>query len=136
MAIHSTFGGRLGRDPEIMETKGGALLKLSVATDRWDGRAKERVTQWVRVAWFGKRAEGLGRLLAKGSYVIVTGRIYTDSWEDRDGNTRTDLYCDASDIELGPRAEADNKQGYSGRQNGGGGGYGTQPTPNDSDLPY
>ena len=123
MAIHSTFGGRLGRDPELLQTNGGALLKLSVATDRWDGRAKERVTQWVRVAWFGKRAEGLEQHLKKGSYVIVTGRVYTDSWEDREGNTRTDLYCDASDIELGPRAEG-GQQGYS-RGNGGGykGGY-------------
>lgn len=107
MSIHSVFAGRLGQDPELNETDSGiSILRISVATDRWDGRKKERVTQWIKVAFFGSRAEGITRVLRKGSWVTVSGRLYIDEWEGRDGVTRTDLYCDASDIELGPKQEA------------------------------
>jgi len=135
MAIHATLSGRLGADAEVDRTPNGHdVLKLSVATN--DFRKGEKQTYWIRVAMYGQRAAKLAQYLQKGSFVTCAGKVWVDTWEGRDGNARTTIYMDASDIELGPRADADNKQGYSGRQNGGGGGYGTQPTPNDSDLPY
>ena len=133
MAIHATFAGRLGADAELTRTPNGHdLVKLSVASS--DFRRGEKQTDWVKVAFFGQRAAKVAPYLQKGGFVVVTGKVYVEEWQGRDGDNRYTVYCDASDIELGPRADADNKQGYSGRRNGGG--YGTQPAPNDSDLPY
>lgn len=85
--------GNLGADPEVRYTAGGtAVSNLSIATneqwtDRQSGERQTR-TEWHRVTFFGRTAEVAGEYLAKGSTVYVEGRIETDKWEDREGNTR------------------------------------------------
>lgn len=80
--------GNLGNDPDAAFTQGGtAVTKFNVATtekrkDR-DGNRKE-VTTWHRVTAFGKLGEICGEYLAKGSKVMVVGRIHNDSYE-KDG---------------------------------------------------
>lgn len=85
--------GNLGADPEVRYTASGtAVSNLSVATneqwkDRQSGEMQSR-TEWHRVTLFGRNAEVAGEYLGKGSTVYIEGRIETDKWEDREGNTR------------------------------------------------
>ena len=84
--------GNLGMDPELKYgASGAAVLRLRLATtERYMDKGGERQerTEWHTVVFFGKRAEGLGRVLEKGSTVYVEGRLQTRSWEDKDGNKR------------------------------------------------
>ncbi len=85
--------GRLGRDPEIGETTGGArYAKLSIATsDAWRDKAsgeKRERTEWHRVVVWGDGLAGmLKQYAAKGGQIYVQGTLETRSWE-KDGQTR------------------------------------------------
>lgn len=84
--------GNLGADPELKVTSGGqAILKLRIATaesyvDKQTNERKER-TEWHSVTLWGKRAEGLARILKKGSRIFVEGSLRTSSY-DKDGEKR------------------------------------------------
>lgn len=96
--------GNLGADPELRMTNGGqAVLKLRLATqERYQDRSgttQER-TEWHSVVVWGKRAEALGKLLSKGSRILVEGSLRTSSYEDRDGQKRYKTEVQAHNIEL------------------------------------
>jgi single-strand DNA-binding protein len=76
--------GRLGRDPELKESKSGtSICTLSIATDRKkktpDG-TWESVTEWHRVVAFGSTADNCAKYLNKGREVYVEGRIETSRY--------------------------------------------------------
>ncbi len=83
--------GRLGADPEVRYTPGGAAVaNFRMATsENWtkDGERQER-TEWHKIVAFGKLGEICGEYLVKGKQVYIEGRIQTRSWEDKDGNKR------------------------------------------------
>jgi single-strand DNA-binding protein len=96
--------GNLGMDPELKFTRGGqSVLKLRLATTESyldkNNERKER-TDWHSVVVWGKRAEGLNKVLQKGSTVWVEGRIQTRSWEDKDGGKKYATEINATDIGL------------------------------------
>ena len=89
--------GNVGADPESVQTKSDRpLTKFSLACNRrWmvDGERRED-TEWFTVVCFGRTAEVVERVLARGSLVLVEGRLQTRSWES-DGvkRYRTELIC-------------------------------------------
>ena len=98
--------GNLGAAPELRRTPSGAsVLKLRLATNRsWvtkDG-IREEDTQWHNVAVFGRRGEGLGRILRKGSFLLVEGRLHTHRYE-KDGARRYYTEIVAENVVLGGR---------------------------------
>lgn len=91
--LQAIIAGNIGKDAEIRDTKGGSVVSFSVASE---SRVKgEKVTTWVRVSIWGKRAEALHQHLTKGSKVTATGALST---REHDGKTYLELNC--SDIEL------------------------------------
>ena len=87
------LAGNLCADPELKFTNGGqGVLKIRVACsesylDTKSNERKER-TEYVNVVVWGKRAEGLNKILSKGRSVWVEGRLQTRSWEDKEGGKR------------------------------------------------
>ena len=84
--------GKLGKDPEINYTANGtAVCKFSLATDEnykdRDGNRQSK-TEWHNIVVWGKLAEVCERWLSKGKQVYIEGKITTNKWQDRDGNTR------------------------------------------------
>ena len=65
--------GRLGADAVLGDAHGTPVLNMSVACDGWDPKAREKSTTWVRVAYFGTRAEKVAQYLTKGSWVSCSG---------------------------------------------------------------
>ena len=68
--------GNLTRDPELRSTAGGmAVLGFGVAVN--DRRKNQQTGEWedypnfVDCTMFGKRAEAVGRYLAKGAKVSI-----------------------------------------------------------------
>ena len=111
--------GNLGADPELRMTSGGqSVLKLRLATsetylDR--NKVRQERTEWHSVVVWGKRAEALAKILAKGSRIFIEGGIRTSSYDDKDGNKRYKTEVVANNIIL---------SGGGGRGGGGGGGAG------------
>ena len=100
--------GNLGNDPELRITQGGqAVLKFSLATsesyvDR--SNVRQERTEWHRVTVFGKRAEALAKLLAKGARIFVEGSLHTSSYE-KDGEKRYSTEIIAKDILFAGRSK-------------------------------
>jgi single-strand DNA-binding protein len=102
--------GNLGADPELRVTPGGqAILKLRLATnesylDR--NNVRQERTEWHRVTIWGKRAEGLGKILQKGDSLFVEGRLQTSSYE-KNGEKRYSTEVVATNVVLPGRGRGD-----------------------------
>ena len=100
-----TLFGNLGAEPELRRLPSGtSLLRMRVATNHsWmkDGVREDR-TEWHLVVMWGNRAEGLARILRKGSLVLVEGQLRTHSYE-KDGDKRYLTEIHADDLVLGGR---------------------------------
>lgn len=91
---------RLGRDCELRSTQDGTpVASLSLAMDYRAGR--EKATQWVDGAIWGKMAETLAQYLVKGKLVCVTlDDVHIVEYEKRDGTAGTKLVGRVSKLEL------------------------------------
>jgi single-strand DNA-binding protein len=81
--------GRLGRDPEMRYTSGGtAVCNFSLAISSWikkkDEEGYNEDVVWIDVTVWGKQAEKAAAQAAKGTEVLLSGRISTRSWDDKD----------------------------------------------------
>ncbi len=96
--------GNLGADPELRMTGSGqAVLNLRLATsESYLDKNKERQerTEWHTVIVWGKRAEGLNKILRKGDRIFIEGGLRTSSYDDRDGNKRYKTEVVASNVIL------------------------------------
>lgn len=94
--------GNIGAEPELRGTKTSSVLRLRLATNERrkdaDGNWSEH-TEWHSVIVWGKRADALAKILAKGKQVLVEGQLRTTSWE-KDGQKRTKTEVHATDVEL------------------------------------
>lgn len=83
--------GRLGRDPESKFTPTGKkVTHFSLAvSQRWktNGESKE-YTEWVNIEAWGRLGEVCQEYLRKGSLVYLDGRLKTEKYEDKGGETR------------------------------------------------
>ena len=84
--------GRLGKDPENRFTPTGkTVAHFSLAiSERWksaEGESKEN-TEWVNVEAWGRLGEVCKQYLHKGSLVYIEGRLKTDKYEDKGGETK------------------------------------------------
>lgn len=119
--------GNLGADPEVRYLPSGdAVANIRLATtDRYKDKASgefKEMTEWHRVAFFGRLAEIVSEYLKKGSSVYIEGRIRTRKWQGQDGQDRysTEIVADQMQM-LGGRGGSG---GGGGGDDGYGGGYG------------
>ena len=106
-----SFTGAVGRDAEVRYAPSGlAVLNFTVANNI--GFGDKQQTLWIRVALFGKRAEGsLKDYLKKGQQVFVSGELTQSEYRANDGTTKTSLELNANIIDLiGKKNEASQPQ--------------------------
>ncbi|PSQ58296.1 MAG: single-stranded DNA-binding protein [Bacteroidetes bacterium QH_10_64_19] len=113
--------GNLGDDPELRYTNSGAAVcNMSLATNEsytdQDGNEVQQ-TEWHDVVAWERLGEICEEYLSKGSQVYFEGKLQTNEWEDRDGNTRYSTEVKARDMMF----LDSNRQG-AGDQGGRGGG--------------
>lgn len=80
--------GRLCRDPEVRYTQGNesmCIANYTLAVDRRYKREGEETADFVSIKAFSKAAEFAEKYLKKGTKVVVTGRIQTGSYTNKDG---------------------------------------------------
>ena len=85
--------GNLTRDPELRQTAGGmSVLSFGIAVN--DRRKNSQTGEWedypnfLDCTLFGARADGLSKILTKGSKVAIDGKLRWSQWE-RDGQKRS-----------------------------------------------
>ena len=81
--------GRLTRDPEVRYSQGGenplAIARFTLAVDRRFKRDGEATADFINCVAFGRQAEHAERFYRQGLKVVITGRIQTGSYTNKDG---------------------------------------------------
>ena len=80
--------GRLTRDPEVRYSQGEnslAIARFTLAVDRRFKRDGEASADFINCVAFGRQAEHTERFYRQGLKVVVTGRIQTGSYTNKDG---------------------------------------------------
>lgn len=104
MLNHIVIMGRLARDPELRRTQTGtpvASFRLAVERDFKDKASGERITDWIDVTAWSYTADFVSKYFTKGRMAVVSGRLQTQEWTDRDGNKRRSVGVVADSVYWG-----------------------------------
>ena len=132
-----TVIGNLTGDPELRFTpSGAAVANFTVAStprtfDRQSSEWKDGETLFMRCSVWREAAENVAESLHRGTRVIVTGRLKSRSWDDKEtGQKRTVIEMDVDEVAPSLRY-ATTKITKTQRGGGGGsfGGGGSQEDP-------
>lgn len=80
--------GRLTKDPETKYTQGQkpmAISRYSLAVDRRFKKDGQQNVDFINCVAFGKNGEFAEKYLRKGTKIVISGRIQTGSYTNRDG---------------------------------------------------
>lgn len=136
MLNHITLAGRLTADPELRRTQSGiAVASFNLAVDQdYKAQNGERGVDFIPiVAWRGT-AEFAEKYFEKGQMAIVSGRLTSRRYEDKNGNKRTAYEVVASNIYFAGSKHNTTSGGYD-APNGGAADF-TLLEDDDSDLPF
>ena len=140
--------GRLTRDPEVRYSQGEnalAIARYTLAVDRRFNRnsGDENTADFINCVSFGRTAEFAEKYYHKGTKVLVTGRIQTGSYTNKDGVRvyTTEVVVEEQEFAESKNASSGNDGGYAGgaRQEApvpAGDGFMNIPDGIDEELPF
>lgn len=100
--------GRLTRDPEVRYASGDnlAIARYTLAVDRRFHRDGEATADFINCVTFGRAAEFAEKYLRQGTKIVVSGRIQTGSYTNRDGHKvyTTEIVVDEQEFAEGKNA--------------------------------
>ena len=117
--------GRLARDPEVRYTQGEqamAVARYTLAVDR-RGKNQENSADFIQCVAFGKAGEFAERYLHKGTKIVLTGRIQTGSYTNKEGQRiyTTDVVAEDQEFAESKAASDRNSSDFAANNNYGGG---------------
>ncbi|MFZ9952566.1 MAG: single-stranded DNA-binding protein [Vulcanococcus sp.] len=91
------FIGRLGGDPELRYFESGSsVANANIAINKPGAKKNDgQPPDWIRVEVWGEQAQQFADAMSKGALLDVTGRVKTNTWQDRNGETKTQLVVTA-----------------------------------------
>ena len=115
--------GRLTRDPDVRYSQGEnstAVARYSLAVDRRFSKNEENSTDFINIVAFGKAGEFAEKYLHKGTKVLVTGRIQTGSYTNKEGQKvyTTDVVAEDQEFAESKNAAGSASAGDSGFSGG------------------
>ena len=116
MLNHIVVMGRLTRDPELRTTQSGVnVASFTVAVDRdFGGRdGAERQTDFFDCAAWRQTGEFVSKYFQKGRMIVVSGRMQSRKYQDREGNNRTAWEIQADNVHFGDSKRDSDNAGYS-----------------------
>ena len=135
--ITVTVVGNLTNDPELRFTSNGAAVaSFTVASnsrylDRTTNEWKDSEPVYMRCSVWRQYAEHVAESLTKGTRVIVTGRLKTNSYTTKEGEKRTELQLEVEDV--GPALRYATARVTKQERQAGSGGAPSQSTPVQDD---
>ena len=135
--------GRLTRDPEVRYSQGEnatAVARFTLAVDR-RFRRDDASTDFIGCVAFGRNAEFIEKYFRQGTKALITGRIQTGSYTNRDGQKvyATDVVVEDQEFaESKKTAEANGQNTASPQQaaKSNGDGFMNIPDGIDEELPF
>lgn len=136
--------GRLTRDPEIRYSQGEnalAIARFTLAVERKFKRQGEPDADFISCTAFGKIAEHAEKHFKQGLKLVVSGRIQTGSYTNKDGQKvyTTDVVVEESEFAESKNANANSEAGNTTRpapSNAVGDGFMNIPEGIDEELPF
>lgn len=125
--------GRLVREPELRQTgNGAAVCSFTVANSK---KYKEREDKLFLdcTAWRGT-AEFICRYFHKGDEIAVEGQLWTESFEDREGNKRSVNKLTVSDAHFCGSKGSEGSNSVQSEYNPAA--YAPEEIGNEEDLPF
>lgn len=113
MLNHITIMGRLTRDPELRRTGSGiAVTSFALAVDRdFKSNSGEKEVDFIDCVAWRQTGEFVGKYFTKGRMAVVSGRLQTRTWTDKDGNKRKATEVIADNVYFGDsKSESQNTQ--------------------------
>lgn len=92
-----------------------AIARYTIAVNRPVRSGEEPKADFINCITFGKRAEFVEKYMKKGSRYIISGRLQTGSYENKDGQT---VYYTEVLVEEQEFAESNSNNTNGGQQNG------------------
>ena len=111
--------GRLTRDPDIRYSAGEnstAVARYTLAVDRRFRRDGEQTADFISCVAFGRTAEFAEKYFHQGIRIVISGRIQTGSYTNRDGVKvyTTDVVVEEQEFAESKSASAENSGGFGG----------------------
>ena len=112
--------GRLTRDPEVRYSQGErtmAIARYTLAVDRRGRRnqdGNEQTADFINCVAFDRAGEFAEKYFRQGMRVLISGRIQTGSYTNRDGQKvyTTDIVVDDQEFADSKNASSGNEGGY------------------------
>lgn len=126
--------GRATKDAEVRYTQGNepmAIARFTLAVDRKVKRENEQTADFINCVAFGKQGEFCEKYAKKGTKFIVSGRLQTGSYTDKDGKKvyTTDVVIEELEFAESKKADAPVENKPSDND-------GFMNVPEDGDLPF
>lgn len=132
--------GRLTRDPEVRHSAGKnstAVARYTLAVDRRFRRDGEPNADFIGCVAFGRSAEFAEKYLRQGTKIVVTGRIQTGSYTNRDGQKAYSTDVVVEDQEFAEsKAANDSRENHAPRQQDTDNGFMNIPDGIDEEVPF
>lgn len=114
--------GRLVRDPDIRYSNGEnamAIARFTLAVDRRFKRDGEQNADFISCISFGKNAEFAEKYLRQGIKIVVSGRIQTGSYTNKDGKKvyTTDVVIEEQEFAESKKASEADGRSHPSNQN-------------------
>ena len=128
--------GRLTRDPEIRYSQGEnsmAIARYTLAVDRRRSNEGEQSADFIQCVAFGRSAEHAEKYYHKGIKILVSGRIQTGSYTNKEGQKVYTTECVVEEQEFAESKSASQGDGSGAHASQGGGSGAVQTTVTDED---
>ena len=106
--------GRLTRDPEVRYSQGEnamAIARFTLAVDR-RFRRDDASTDFIGCVAFGRNAEFIEKYFRQGTKALITGRIQTGSYTNKDGQKVYTTDVVVEDQEFAESKSAQSESGF------------------------
>lgn len=104
MLNNVTIMGRLTADPELKHTPSNtAVCSFTIAVERdiKDKQTGDKITDFIDCVAWRSTAEITSRYFSKGRMIVITGRLQTRAWEDKQRNKRKVVEVVADNVYFG-----------------------------------
>ena len=133
--------GRLTRDPEVRYSQGEnatAIARYTIAVDRRYKKEGDASADFIGCVAFGKLGEFAEKYLRKGTKVVVTGRIQTGSYTNKDGQKvyTTDVVVEENEFAESKRSDDNAPASSAPASMPEGNGFMNSPDGIDEELPF
>lgn len=125
--------GRLTRDPEVRYSQGAtstAIARYTLAVDRRFKKEGETTADFISCVAFGKSGEFAEQYLKQGTKIVISGRIQTGSYTNREGQKvyTTEVVVEEQEFAESKAASQNNSQASAAGQQ-----QAPPPMPTDKD---